>query len=206
MVLAAEAAQEDFALIDRGVEFAVAVHVGELDEVGRVRDDDDVVEDRDAERGGPAGVLHEGVGRVGLAGALGIAEHHDAIAFGATLAALIIDAVVDAFGHPHAALSVDVQVSRVGQHGRTRPHGDLQALGDLEEVERHGTAFGRRVGCRGGRKGDGGHEEAGETGHASITRASPESSSLTYRPAVIQDHQDRKVAKSAREASIAFSR
>ena len=125
MVLTAETAEEHFAFINGGVEFAVAVHVGELDEVGRMRDDYDIIKDRDAERRGPARVLDEGVGRVGLASALAVAEYHDAIAFGPALAALIVDAVVHAFGHPHAPLGIDVQVRWVGQHRRARPDRDL---------------------------------------------------------------------------------
>ena len=203
MVLTAETAEEHFALIDGGVEFAVAIHVGELDEVGGMRDDDDIIKDRDAERRGPARVLDESVGRVRLAGALAIAEHHDAITFGPTLTAFVVDAVVDAFGHPHAALGIDVQVRWVGQHGRARPDRDLQALGDLEKVERNGTPVGRRVRLGGGRKGNGGQQEEGETGHPSITSRPWESSSLTYRPTKNQAHQARRVARSAREASMA---
>ena len=171
-----------------------------------MRNNHDVIEDRDTQRRGPAGVLDEGVGRVGLARALAIAEHHDAVALGTTLTALIVDTIVNAFGHPHAPLGVDVEVRWVGQHGRARPDRDLQALGDLEEVERYGTSFGGCVRLGGGRKGNGGHQEEGKTGHASITSRPWESSSLTYRPTKNQAHQARRVAKSAREASMAWSR
>ncbi len=198
MVLATEAAQDHFAFIDRGVELAVAIHIGELDEVGGVGNNDDVVEDRDAQRRGPTRVLHEGVDGVGLAGPLAVAEHHDAVAFRATLTAFVVDAVVDAFGDPHAPLGIDVQVRGIGQHGRARPERDFQALGDLEKVERNGTPFGGRVRLGGGRKGNGGHQEEGETGHAPITRASAESSSLSYQSAAEYPPRDRVAARSIR--------
>ena len=181
MVLAAEAAEEHLALVDHGVELAVAVDVGELDEVGRVRDDDDVVEDGDAERRSPTGVLDERGDGVGLARALGVAQDDDAVAFGPALAALVVDAVVDALGDPDATLRVDVEVGRVGQHRGARPEGDLQALGDLEAAERDRAAFGRLVGFRGGREDGGGQQERDEAGHGAITACPRESSSLSLR-------------------------
>ena len=174
MILAAEARDESLLLVDGGVELAVAVHVGVLRDGRGVRDVDDVVDHGDAERGGPIGILDERLDGIREALALGVAEHDHAVAFDATLAALVIGTVIDAFIDPEAALGVEVDVRRVGQHGRTGPERDLETFGQLEEPGREGAAFGRlirlrrrlggRGGLGGGHEGRGGQEEKRGTG------------------------------------------
>ena len=174
VVLAAEAGEEGLLLVDGGVELAVTVHIGVLRDGRRVRDVDDVVDDGDAERGGPLRVLDESLDGIGEALALGVAEHDHAVAFGATLAALVIGTVVDALVDPETTLRVEVDVRRVREHGRTSPEGHLEAFGNLEDAGRQGAAFGgiirfgRRLGGRGGlgggHEGRGGQEEKRGTG------------------------------------------
>ena len=174
MILAAEAREESLLLVDGGVEFAVAIHVGVLRDGRGVRDVDDVVDHGDAERRGPIGILDERLDGIGEALALGVAEHDHAVTLGATLAALVIGTVVDAFIDPESALGVEIDVGRVGQHGRTSPERDLETFGQLEDAGRERAAFGRliglgrrlggRGGLGGGHEGRGGQEEKRGTG------------------------------------------
>ena len=218
MVLAAEAGQEGLLLVDRRVELAVTVHVGELRDGRGVGDVDDVVDDRDAEGRGPLGVLHEGLDGIGEALALRVAEDDHAVAFGATLAPFVIDAVVDALVDPETTLGVEVDVGRIGQHRRTGPEGDLEAFGQLEEGGRQGAAFGRligfgrslvgRGGLRRGDQGGGGEKEEDGAGHGGETVSTPRDtsgSSLSFRrpPLPDQAHHSLSVAKSLRVASKA---
>ena len=148
MVLTAEAREESLLLVDGGVELTVAVHVGVLRDGRRVRDVDDVVDDSDAERRGPLGVLDESLDGIREALALGVGEHDHAVAFGATLAALVIRTIVDALVDPETTLRVEVDVRRVREHGRTSPEGHLEAFGNLEDAGRKRAAFGRLIGFR----------------------------------------------------------
>ena len=109
VVDALEAGQQHLALVHRRIEAQVAIDVGVDDEVGRLRDDDLVVDDRDAERRDQRRLLHERVRAVGLAVAVGVLQHDDAIAFGL---AGVMRAVADALGHPDAAVAIDVDVGR----------------------------------------------------------------------------------------------
>ena len=137
MVLAAEAGEESLLLVDGGVELAVTVHVGVLRDGRRVRDVDDVVDDGDAERRGPLGVLDEGLDGISEALALGVAEHDHAVAFGATLTALVVSTVVDAFIDPEAALGVEIDVGRIGDLRGSRPDRHLETFGHREEFSWH---------------------------------------------------------------------
>ena len=222
MILATEAGEESLLLIDGGVELAVAIHVGVLRNRRGVRDVDDVVDDGDAERRGPLGVLDEGLDGVGEALALGVAQHDHAIAFGATLAAFVISAVVDAFIDPESALGVEVDVRRIGEHRRTSPEGHLEAFGKLEEGRWQRAALGRYVRSRWfliGRgffrrsnQGGGSEKEedgAGHNGETVSTSRKTASSSLSFEnpPSLpLQAHHSLSVAKSLRVASMAALR
>ena len=81
-----------------------------------------------------AGFLHERVRAVGLAVAVGVLQHDDAIAFGL---AGVMRAVANAFGHPDAPVPVDVDVGRVVQQRRRGPQRDFEPVRHLEEVERN---------------------------------------------------------------------
>ena len=131
---ALEAAQQHLALVHRRIEAQVAIDVGVDDEIGRLRDDDLVVDDRDAERRDQRGFLHEGMRRIGFAVVVGVLQHDDAIAFGL---AGMMRAVADPFRHPDAAVAIDVDVGRVVQQRRRRPQRDFEALRHLKEVERN---------------------------------------------------------------------
>ena len=61
VVFGVEASEEDFAFVDGGVEFEVAVDVGIDEEFGWLGDVDDVVENGHAEGGDEVFFLHEGV-------------------------------------------------------------------------------------------------------------------------------------------------
>jgi len=135
MVAAVEAGQEHLALVDLGVEDAVAVHVGIDQEVRRLRNDDLPVDVRDAQRGDEVGLLREHRDLVGLASARGVLEDHDAVAFG-TAAGLA--AVIDAFGDVHAAAFVEIDVGRIEDLRRGRPDGDFEAFRHREELRRDG--------------------------------------------------------------------
>ena len=223
MVLATEAGEEGLLLIDGSVELAVAIHVGVLRDGRGVRDVDDVVDDGDAERRGPIGVLDERLDGIGEALSLRVAEHDHAIAFGATLAALVIGTIVHALVDPEAALGVEIDVGRVSQHGRTSPERDLETFGQLKERGRKGTAFGRLVrlgrrlggrgGLGGGHEGRGGQEEKRGTGeHGGEGFYIPEGRkfqpifSEAPFPASAQAHHWRRVAKSLRVATMASFR
>ena len=118
VVDALEAREQHLALVHGRIEPQVAIDVRVDDEVGRLRDDDLVVDDGDAERRDERRFLHERVRAVGLAVAVGVLQHDDAIAFGL---AGVMRAVANAFGHPDAAVVVDVDVGRVAAAAATRP-------------------------------------------------------------------------------------
>ena len=134
VVDAHEPGQQHLALVHGRIELQVAVDVGIDDEVRRLRDHYLVVDHRDAERRDQRRLLHEGVGAVSLAVAVFVLQHDDAVAFGLTG---VMGAVADALGHPDPAVAIDVDVGRVEQHRRRGPQGDLEAVGDLEDVERN---------------------------------------------------------------------
>ena len=117
-----------------GSKTPIAIDVGVDDEIGRIGDDDLVADDGDAERRHERGFLDERCRLVGAAVAVGVFEHHDAIAL---RIALLVAAVVHALGHPDAALRVDVDVGGILEHGRLRPDRDLEPVGHREDVERH---------------------------------------------------------------------
>ena len=139
---ALEAGQQHLALVHRRIELQVPIDVRVDDQVGRLRDDDLVVDDGDAERRDQARFLHEGVRAVGLAVAVGVLQDDDAVAFGL---AGVVRPIVDAFGHPDAAVAVDVDVGRVAEQRRRGPERDFQPFGHLEQVERN--LHGRDRGC-----------------------------------------------------------
>ena len=109
-----ETRQQHFALVDGRIEFPVAVDVGVDDEIRRIRDDDLVVEHRDAERRHQRRLLHEHAGRIGAPVVIGILEHHDAIAL---RIAILVAPVVHALGDPDAPLRVDVHVGGIPSCG-----------------------------------------------------------------------------------------
>ena len=134
MVDALEAGQQHLALVHRRIEAQVPIDVGVDDEVGRLRDDDLVVDDGDAERCDQRRLLHERVRAVGLAVAVGVLQHDDAVALGL---AGMMRAVANPFGHPDAPVAVDVDVGRVVQQRRCGPQRDFEPVRHLEEVERN---------------------------------------------------------------------
>ena len=112
MVDPLEARQQHLALVHRRIEPQVAIDVGVDDEVGGLRDDHLVVDDRDAERSDQGRFLHERMGTISFAISVGVLQHDDAIAF--RLPGMV-GAVANTFGHPDAAVPVDVDVGRVVQ-------------------------------------------------------------------------------------------
>ena len=134
MVDALEAGEQHLALVHRRVELAVAVDVRVDDQIGRLRHDDLVVDDRNPQRRDEPRLLHERVNLVGLAVAVGVLQDEDAIAFGL---AAVVGTIANAFGDPDAPVLVDVDVRRVMQHRRRRPQRDLESVRKMEELERN---------------------------------------------------------------------
>ena len=128
-----EASQEHFAFVDRWIETLISINVRVDDEVGRLRDDDFVVDDRDAQRRNQRRFLDERLGLVRLAIPIGVLEHDDAIAFGL---AGMMRAIANAFRHPDAAVTIDIDVGRVVKERRCRPERDFKPVWHLEEIER----------------------------------------------------------------------
>lgn len=149
VVAAVEAGQQHLARVDPGVETQIAVDVGVDDQVGRVGNDDLVVDHGDAEGGDQRRFLHKDMARVGDAVAVGVLQHHDPVAGG--LASLVA-AVVDALRDPDAPLRIDVHVRRITQQRALRPKRDLEALGDGEHLKRHDRGFGRLGSFLGGKQ------------------------------------------------------
>ena len=86
-----------------------------------------------------AGLLHERVRRVGLAVAVGVLHHDDAIAF---RLAGVMGAVPNAFRDPDAPVSIDVDVGGVVQQRRGRPQRHFEPFRHLEDVEGDAHGFG----------------------------------------------------------------
>ncbi len=138
-----EAGQQHVAFVHRGIEHAVAVHVGVDQQVGRLRDHDLVAEHRDAERRGQVWFLHEHRGLVGHAIAIGVFQYHDAIA---GLLATTLAAVVYALSDVHPALGVEVDVGRVVQQRRGRPQRHFKFVLRGEDLRGHeGDAAGHGI-------------------------------------------------------------
>ena len=140
VIASVESREQHFALVHGGVENAIAIHVGVDDEIRRVGDDDLVADHRDAERRHQRGLLHERRGLVGAAVSVGVFEHHHAVTL---RIALLVAAIVHAFGDPDAPRRIDVDVGRVLQHRRACPQRHFEAFGHREDLERHDV--GRRT-------------------------------------------------------------
>ena len=121
-----EAGQQHLALVHRRVEAQIAIDVGINNEVGRMRDNNLVVDDRNTEWGDQARLLHEGVRAVGLAIAVFVFDDDDAVALGL---AGVVGAIADTLGDPNPAVLIDVDVRRVAEQRRRRPERDLKPSG-----------------------------------------------------------------------------
>ena len=128
-----KAGEKDLTRVDLGIKLQVAIHIRVDDEVGRVRDDDDVIENGDTEGTFEAGFTNKNVAGVGLAVAIGVFQNADAVALAGTAG---VTAVVDALGDPNAALGVHVHVRGVEKHGRRGPNRNLKTVGDGERFGR----------------------------------------------------------------------
>ena len=124
-----EAGEEDLPLVHGGIELQVTVHVRVLDDVRRVRDEDDIVENGHAQRALQLLLAHEDVAAVANAIAIRVLQNAHAVPLAAATA---VTTVVDAFRDPDAACSVHVHVRRIEKLGGCGPHGDLQAFRHFE--------------------------------------------------------------------------
>ena len=140
MLAAVEAREQYLALIDSRVIDPIAIHVGVDQEIRRLRDHDLTVDGGDTQWRSEAHILHKDRRLVGLAGARGVLEDDDAVAF---LTATTLTAVVHALGDKHPALLVEVDVRWIEEHRRSRPDRDLKAFRHGEEFWRdeHWTIF-----------------------------------------------------------------
>src|SRR5262249_28043708 len=180
VVVAAEAAQQ---LLGRAVRLAVAVFVLEHENVRRVADVDaagnpsltvgalmfcvgaliGIRRDRDAERGDEVGGLVKRRRLVRFAGALGVFEDDDAVAFLA-IGRFVVElaAVVDRLAHPDAALVVDVDARGIDEQRLAGPECKFEAIRDGEG----GLGFfGRNLGAGGRDKQQGNGEYAQTSFH-----------------------------------------
>ena len=147
----------------RAVGLVVAVLVGEEQNLGRAGNDHLRAEHGDAQRGIHVVPLIKCLGRVGPAVAVGILEDADAVALRLNLTPRLEQSVVDALGHPHAALGVDVHIGRVQQHWLGGKQRGLQLrVGDEQlgllggggrAVALGGKVHYQRQGCDGGQGG-----------------------------------------------------
>ena len=133
MVAAVEAGEQDFPLVDLGIEDAIAVDVGVDNQVRRLRDDDLAVDVRHAERRDEIVILGEDRDLVGFAGAGRVFKDHDPVAF---WTAAFLAAVVDTFGDIHPAVFVEIDVGRIEDLRRSGPDRDLETFGHREEFGR----------------------------------------------------------------------
>ena len=142
VVVAAEPGEQHLAPIG----LVVAVEVGVNVRRGRAGDDHFVADHGDAERCDEVLVLHEHLGRVAHAVAVGVLEDHHAIAFGSVkpgVAALPL-AVVHRLRDPHAPARVDVHRGGVEELRRLGPQRDREAVLDHEVARDVARAIGLR--------------------------------------------------------------
>ncbi len=131
---AIESGQQHLALVHGGVELQVPIHIGIDDQVRRHRNDDLVVDNRDAHWRAEKRLLDEHPAFVRLAVAIRVFEHHDAVALGL---ALVVAPVIHALGHPDTAILVRVDVGGVLEHRRRRPERDLQIGQRVQHLDRN---------------------------------------------------------------------
>ncbi len=117
--------EEDFLLVG----LAVAVGVGEDEDVGRNGDDDPVAEHADAHGRVDIASLVEDGRLVGFAVAVGVFQDQDAIALGALAVAM---AIVDDLADPHAAAGIDVNIGGAEHHRLRGEERGLQPGADVE--------------------------------------------------------------------------
>ena len=134
VVDALEPGQQHLTFVHRRIEAQITIDVGIDNEVGRLRDDDLVVDDRDAQRSDEPRLLHERVRGLGLAIAVLVLHDDDAIALGLPG---VMRAVANPLGDPDAPVSIDVDVGRVAQQRRRGPQRHFEPVRDLEEAERN---------------------------------------------------------------------
>ena len=141
MIDTLEAGEEHLTLVHRRIEAQVSIDVGVDDHVGRLRDDDLVVDHRDAQRRDQRGFLHERVRGLGLAVPVLVLHHDDAIALGLPG---MMGAVAHPFRHPDAAFAIDVDVGRIVEQGRCGPQRHFEPVRHLKEVERDARGLSSR--------------------------------------------------------------
>ena len=114
-------------LID--AEFQVTVDVGIGEEVRRLGDVYDVVEDGDSEGGDESGFLDEGVGTITLSVPIGILQDYDPVTGGSLP---LVAPIVDPLRDPDPASVVDVHVGRDVEMRSGGPDGHFQGRVNLE--------------------------------------------------------------------------
>ena len=128
-----ESGEDDLTFVHRGVELEVTIDVGVGEESRRLRDVDDVVEDRDSQRRNESSLLDESVRAVALPIAVGVLQHRDPVA---VRPRPISAAIVDPLRDPDPAGMVDVHIGRVEEKGCASPHRHFQGRVDLEHLGR----------------------------------------------------------------------
>ena len=103
----------------------------------RLRNDDAVVKHAEAKRRDQLRILDEGVRRIRDAIAVGVLQHHDAVAF----LAMNLPAIVDAFRNPDAPGGVGVDVRRIEEQRRFRPEGYFEPIRHLDVGGRNVRKF-----------------------------------------------------------------
>ena len=134
MIARIEAREDFLASIHGGIKREVTIHIRVNKDARWLRDDDLVVKHAHAERRDERLFLNKTMRLVRLAIAIGVFEHHDAIALGAPRDVL---AIVHPFRHPDATRGIGVDVGGIEKHRRRGPKSDLKVVGHLEMIGRN---------------------------------------------------------------------
>src|SRR2546422_4760328 len=149
VVFAADAGEEQVAPVG----LAVAVGVGQHENVRGARNNHLVTEHADAQRGVDARVLVENSLLVRDAVAVGIFENYNAIAGGLKNSPFLKGrAVVDALSDPDTATLINVHVSRIADHRLGGEERRFEAVRDGKFLYRFARGFGADAGGVGGKR------------------------------------------------------
>tara|TARA_B100000925_G_scaffold291777_1_gene281384 strand:- start:71 stop:805 length:735 start_codon:yes stop_codon:yes gene_type:complete len=105
-----EACEDYLSLVDLWIKLQVPVDISVGEKVRGLRDIDDVVEDRYAERCDKVGLLNEGVRMVTLSVSVCILQDDDPVS-GRSLS--FVSSIIDSFGNPDPTLVIDIHIGWV---------------------------------------------------------------------------------------------
>ena len=136
MIDSVESSENDLPFVDRWIKSQVPVHIGIGEEIWRLRDVDDIVEDRYSKGRDKACFLHESVRVVTLPISVRILENDDPVTSGPLA---LVSTVVHSFGDPYPTLMVDIHVGWVVKLRSGGPDGYFKRRVHLEHLGRKGS-------------------------------------------------------------------